>query len=726
MNVSLEELRRLTSLRHGDPHRLLGAHPDPKGVFVRVFRPEATAVSALIHGTEVALAPRSGFPGLFEGVLARARPGDPYRLRVRYGTQQFELHDPYAVLPTLGEQDLYFAGEGRHLRLWERLGAHPILHQDVFGTAFAVWAPNAAGVSVVGDFNGWDGRIHPMRSLGSSGIWELFLPEVGEGARYKFELRPGDDGPPFLKADPYAFRAETPPLTASVVHDLGHYRWGDQEWLKRRAQAHREDQPISIYEVHLPSWRKVPEEGNRSLTYREAAPLLADHLERHGFTHLELLPIAEHPFGGSWGYQVSAYFAPTSRHGHPDDFRYLVDYLHQRGFGVLIDWVPGHFPRDAFALGRFDGSALYEHEDPREGAHPDWGTLIFNFGRHEVRNFLLANALFWLDEYHLDGLRVDAVASMLYRDYSRREGEWLPNAFGGRENLEAISFLKELNHTVTERVPGALVIAEESTAWPQVSRPVHEGGLGFSHKWNMGWMHDTLAYFSRDPLFRRYHHHQLTFGLLYAFSERFVLPLSHDEVVHGKRSLLSKMPGDDWQKLANLRALYGWMWAHPGKKLLFMGGELGQWNEWNHEASLDWHLHQSPPHAALGALVARLNGLFRSERALHAQDFDGGGFHWVQADSADLNVYAFLRKAHDARPVLVVANLSPMVREGYRLGVPMGGQWDVLLDTDQRSWGGSGAGQASAHAQPTPWDNQPCSLELRLPPLSVTWLAPAR
>jgi len=720
-----EQLRQLSALRHPDPHALLGGRADRGGLFIRVMRPEATAVSAIsVGGEQAELKPRPGLPGIFEGRLERGRPGEAYRLRVHYGNQTHELHDPYSFLPTLGEQDLHFLGEGRHHRLWERLGARPLIHQGIGGTAFAVWAPNAAGLSVVGDFNGWDGRLHPMRSLGSSGIWELFVPDVGEGARYKFEIRPQGSGPPFLKADPLATRTETPPLTASVVHELSHYKWSDQAWLSARPAAHSADRPLSIYEVHLPSWRKVPEEGNRSLTYREAAPLLADHLERHGFTHLELLPIAEHPFGGSWGYQVSAYFAPTARHGHPDDFRYLVDHLHQRGFGVLVDWVPGHFPRDAFALGRFDGTALYEHDDPRLGAHPDWGTLIFNFGRNEVRNFLIANALFWLDQYHLDGLRVDAVASMLYRDYSRREGEWVPNMYGGRENLEAISFLKELNATIAQRAPGTLMIAEESTAWPAVSRPTHEGGLGFSNKWNMGWMHDTLSYFERDPVFRKHHHHQLTFGLLYAFSERFVLPLSHDEVVHGKRSLLSKMPGDDWQRFANLRALYGWMWAHPGKKLLFMGGELGQWHEWNHEASLDWHLLESPRHGALAALVGKLNALLKSERALHTNDFDGRGFHWVQADAGDFNVYAFLRKADGARPVLCVANLSPMVREGYRVGVPQGGRWDVLLDTDQREWGGSGAGPGTTWAEGVAWDGQPASLQLRLPPLSVLWLTP--
>ncbi|MFT3836189.1 MAG: 1,4-alpha-glucan branching protein GlgB [Myxococcaceae bacterium] len=725
MNVSDDELRRLTSLRHGDPHSILGARADRGGLAIRVFRPDATAVSAVgPNGEQAELKARPGVPGIFEGRLERGRPGDLYRLRVHYGNRTFELHDPYSFLPTLGEQDLYFHGEGRHLRLWDRLGAHPLIHQGVGGTAFAVWAPNASGLSVVGDFNGWDGRIHPMRTLGNSGIWELFLPEVSEGARYKFEVRPHGGGPPFLKADPMAFRTETPPLTASVVHNLSHYRWNDTKWLEGRPARQGENQPLSIYEVHLPSWRTVPEEGNRSLTYREAAPLLADHLERHGFTHLELLPIAEHPFGGSWGYQVSAYFAPTSRHGHPDDFRYLVDYLHQRGFGVLVDWVPGHFPRDAFALGRFDGTALYEHEDPRLGAHPDWGTLIFNFGRNEVKNFLIANALFWLDQYHLDGLRVDAVASMLYRDYSRKAGEWVPNVYGGRENLEAIAFLKELNAAIEQRAPGTLMIAEESTAWPQVSRPVREGGLGFTNKWNMGWMHDTLAYFETDPLFRKHHHHQLTFGLLYAFSERFVMPLSHDEVVHGKKSLISKMPGDDWQRFANLRALYGWMWSHPGKKLLFMGAELGQWGEWNHERSLDWHLLQSPRHAALSGLVGRLNALLKQEKALHTNDFDGRGFHWVQADASDFNVYAFVRRADGARPVLCVANLSPMVREGYRVGVPQGGRWEVLLDTDQREWGGSGAGPESTVADGPAWDGQPASLSLRLPPLSVLWLSP--
>jgi len=608
------ELQRLVSLRHPDPHRLLGVHPDADGLLIRAFRPEAAGVFAIPAdgGPRIELKPRREYPGLFETRIPKSRGQFRYRFEVLYPNGSvFTLHDPYAFGPTLGEQDLYFAGEGRHTRLWERLGAHPMIHQGVGGTAFAVWAPNAASLSVVGDFNSWDGRLHPMRMLGKSGIWELFIPELSDGARYKYEIRPGGGGMPFLKSDPFGFRMEHPPLTASVVHSLKNFRWSDTQWMASRTAG--KDEAVSIYEVHAASWKRVPGEDNRMLTWRELAPQLADHAIALGFTHVELMPVAEHPFGGSWGYQVGGYYAPTSRHGHPDDFRFFVDHLHSRGLGVIIDWVPGHFPRDAFALGNFDGTALYEHSDPRQGAHPDWGTLIFNFGRNEVRNFLLANALFWLEEYHVDGLRVDAVASMLYLDYSRKEGEWIPNLHGGRENLEALSFLREFNRLVRKNHPTAMVLAEESTSWPGVSRPEAEGGLGFSHKWNMGWMHDTLKYFSTDPLYRQHHHHQLTFGLLYAFSENFVLPLSHDEVVHGKGSLIGKMPGDLWQKLANLRALYAWMWCHPGKKLLFMGGELGQFHEWKADASLDWHLLEDPGHAGLLQFVriVRTIGVFR-------------------------------------------------------------------------------------------------------------------
>jgi 1,4-alpha-glucan branching enzyme len=715
----------LLELTCTDPHAVLGAHPSDGGVVFRALRPGAARVSVAIDGGQtLALAPVKGADGLFEGKGKNLALPLSYQLEIAYPKgDQYRLKDPYAFLPTLGDADLHYAGEGRHERLWERLGAHPVVHQGVEGTAFAVWAPNARGVSVVGDFNGWDGRLHPMRAMGASGIWELFLPDVKEGSRYKFEIR-GADKALFLKADPMAFATEVPPLTASVVHDLDRYEWSDASWLRARVDRQRGDRPMAIYEVHPASWRRVPEEGDRSLSWRELAPLLADHVEGLGFTHVELLPIAEHPFGGSWGYQVSAYFAPTARHGDPDDFRFLVDTLHQRGIGVIVDWVPGHFPRDAFALGHFDGTALYEHADPRKGAHPDWGTLIFNFGRNEVKNFLFANALFWLEQYHVDGLRVDAVASMLYLDYSRAPGQWEPNPYGGRENLEAIAFLKELNDVVGRVHPGAVVIAEESTAWPKVSQPTREGGLGFTHKWNMGWMHDTLDYFKKEPIYRRHHHHQLTFGLMYAWSEHFVLPLSHDEVVHGKGSLLGKMPGDQWQKFANLRALYGWMWGHPGKKLLFMGAELAPYSEWSHDHSLDWHLGHSPPHAGVQATLAKLNRVYQAEPALHADDFSPHGFEWVQADQADLNVYAFLRKAPQARPVLVVANFSPLVREAYRVGVPQGGKWVELFTSDDRALGGAGVHNREVHADGAAWDGKAQSLVLTLPPLAVTFLAP--
>ncbi len=720
--MATSELSALLALRHRDPHSLLGAHPTQGGVFVRAYRPDANAITALPDdGGRFPLAPVAGAPGIYEGRF----PGKvrPYSLEVRYDTgATFVLRDPYAFLPTLGEADLHFAGEGSHQRLWERLGSHPMHHQNIAGVAFAVWAPNAEGVSVVGDFNNWDGRLHAMRMLGASGIWELFVPELAEGTRYKLEIRPKGGGPPFLKADPYAFRTEVPPASASIVHSLKHYAFQDDAYLASRVLRHRGDQPLSIYEVHAASFRRVPEDGNRSLTWRELALALAEHVSHLGFTHVELLPIAEHPFGGSWGYQVSSYFAPTARFGHPDDFRFLVDTLHQRGIGVIVDWVPGHFPRDAFALAQFDGTALYEHADPREGAHPDWGTLIFNFGRNEVKNFLVANALFWLEQYHVDGLRVDAVASMLYRDYSRSAGEWVPNRYGGRENEEAIAFLRETTETVKRLHPGALVIAEESTAWPKVSRPVEEGGLGFTHKWNMGWMHDTLSYFHKEPIHRKFHHHQLTFGTLYAWSENFVLPLSHDEVVHGKGSLLNKMPGDAWQKAANLRALFGYMYAHPGKKLMFMGGELGQWREWNNDASLDWHLLEQARHHGIQELVRAANRVMAQEPALHAQDFSPDGFQWVQADNADINVYAFLRKASGARPVLAIANLSPVVREGYRVGVPQAGAWEVVFDSDGRMFGGAGVDLHVSHAESIAWDGLPCSLTLTLPPLGVVWL----
>jgi len=720
-----EQLRRLLDLSHPDPHSLLGIHPDGDGVVVRTFRPDAERVTVLPDfGGRVPAAHRRG--GVFEARLNNRSDLFGYLIEVRYpGGATFTLRDPYSFPPTLGELDSHLAAEGRHERLWERLGAHPAHHRGTYGTSFAVWAPTARSVSVVGDFNSWDGRLHPMRALGSTGIWELFVPEVGPGTRYKFEVRPGSGGARLLKADPLAFRTEAPPQTASVVHALDRYQWKDAGFIKSRAAADPLKRPISIYEVHIGSWRRVVEEGDRSLTWAEAGAQLADYVAEMGFTHVELLPVAEHPFGGSWGYQVTGYFAPTARHGHPDDFRALVDALHARGIGVILDWVPAHFPTDLHALARFDGTALYEHEDPRQGAHPDWGTLVFNYGRNEVRNFLLASALFWLEEYHADGLRVDAVASMLYRDYSRKPGEWVPNKYGGRENEEAIALLKEVNERVRELHPGALMIAEESTAFPKVTARAADGGLGFHLKWSLGWMHDTLDYFATDPVYRKWRHNALTFGLMYIFTENFLLPLSHDEVVHGKGSLLSRMAGDDWQKFANLRALYGWMWAHPGKKLLFMGGELAQRTEWNHDRSLDWHVLQAPAHKGVQRLVRDLNRAYREEPALFELDGDPAGFQWVQVESADANVLAFLRRSGD-RHLAAVANLSPVPRYGYRVGLPREGEYRELLNTDAAEYGGSGVGnQGSVRAEAVPHDGQPASAEMTLPPLGVVWLAPA-
>ncbi len=626
--------------------------------------------------------------------------------------------------PTIGELDLHLAGEGRHEQIYSKLGAHVIEHEGTRGTAFAVWAPAARSVSVVGDFNGWHGDQSALRPLGSSGIWEGFFPEVGPGNAYKFEIV-GPDGQAHQKADPYAFAAEQPPKTASVVFETAH-EWRDAGWIAARRERTLLDAPMSVYEVHLGSWRLNPLEDNRSLTYLELADELAAYAVDMGFTHIELLPVMHHPFSGSWGYQVTGYYAPSPRFGSPDDFREFVDRLHGHGLGVILDWVPAHFPRDEFALARFDGTALYEHEDPRRGAHPDWGTLVFNYGRHEVRNFLIANALFWLREYHCDGIRVDAVASMLDLDYSRKEGEWVPNEFGGREDLDAVSFLKQLNEVLHLNEPGTVSSAEESTAWPGVSRPTYLGGLGFGFKWNMGWMHDTLGYFQQDPIYRRFHHHELTFSLVYAFTENFVLPLSHDEVVHGKGSLLTKMPGDAWQKRANLRALYAYMWAHPGKKLLFMGQEFAQEREWSHERSLDWHLLESPEHAGIQSLVRDLNHAYRDEPALWENDFEPEGFYWIEPNDAESNVVAFARTTKDFSRVLVaVANLSPIPRGPYRIGLPRAGRWVERVNTDSTFYGGSDTGNLGpVAAEPIPWGGQPFSAEITLPPLGALWLVP--
>jgi 1,4-alpha-glucan branching enzyme len=715
------EIELVVRREHADPHHVLGAHPSDGGVVVRAFRPAAEKVLARPdRGDPIALEQRHP-GGLFEGMVYGAELPLRYELEVSYPDgNTFTVLDPYAFPPTIGELDLHLAGEGRHEDVYERLGAHPRELEGVTGTAFAVWAPSARAVSVVGDFNSWDGRLNPMRSLGASGIWEIFLPGVEEGAAYKFEIL-AQSGEIRMKADPFAFETQVPPRTDSVVHRSG-YRWDDSDW--KRESPH--DEPISIYEVHLGSWRLNPLEDNRSLTYVELGDELTAYVKDMGFTHVELLPVMEHPFLGSWGYQVSGYFAPTARYGRPDDFRAFVDRMHQAGIGVILDWVPAHFPRDDWALARFDGSALYEHTDPRRGEHPEWGTLIFNYGRNEVRNFLLASALFWPREYHVDGLRVDAVASMLYLDYSRAEGAWVPNEYGGNEDLDAVRFLKEFNEVLHRREPAILSVAEESTAWPGVSRPTYLGGLGFGFKWNMGWMHDTLDYFQRDPVYRRFHHHELTFSLMYAFTENFVLPLSHDEVVHGKGSLYDKMAGDRWQKLANLRALYAYMWAHPGKKLLFMGGELAQEAEWSHERSLDWHLLEQPENAGVQALVRDLNRVLRSEPALYEQDFDPAGFWWLEANDAGANVLAFARASKKGERVLVcVANLSPTPRPGYRLGLPRAGRWREAINTDSGFYGGSDSGNlGDVESEPIGWHEQPFSAEVTLPPLGVVWLVP--
>jgi 1,4-alpha-glucan branching enzyme len=734
--------------RHTDPHAVLGVQHDRRGHLVRAWWPQASAAR---FGEEPMR--RIHRAGVFEHRLPAgdAPPAPGYAVTFAVGDREVASVEPWSFWPTLGPVDLHLIGEGRHEHLWQALGAHVRDHQGVEGTAFAVWAPGARAVRVVGDWNEWDGRRHPMRNLGAAGVWELFVPGVGTGARYKYEIL-GADGVTRLKADPLAFAAERPPATASVVFRSDH-RWsdGDRAWLERRAAGNPIDERIAVYEVHLGSWRRrvqdaaadggdggLPEgdEHGASLDYRELARQLADHVSDLGFTHVELLPPTEHPYDPSWGYQVSSYFAPTARFGDPDDFRAFVDHLHQRGIGILVDFVPAHFPKDDWALARFDGTALYEHEDPRQGEHPDWGTLVFNFGRNEVRNFLVAAARYWLDELHVDGLRVDAVASMLYLDYSRRDGEWLPNVHGGRENLDAISLLQEMNTLVHRDHPGVLTVAEESTAWDGVSRPVHLGGLGFSQKWNMGWMHDTLAYFGQDPVHRRWHHHLLTFGLIYAWTENFVLPLSHDEVVHGKGSLVGKMPGDRWQKLANLRALYGWMWAHPGKQLLFMGAELAQEREWSHDRSLDWHLLEDPSHAGVRDLVRELNRVAAAHPALWSRDTGSDGFGWIDAEDADHSVVAFLRR--DAGPadpdgeggeaggvVVCAANLTPVPRHGYRVGLPCSGRWVDILNTDEERWGGSGVTQTEVHTDGTAWHGQPDSAVLTLPPLAVRWLIPA-
>jgi 1,4-alpha-glucan branching enzyme len=759
-DLSLGEIEQIVAGQHYDPHSVLGAHPGPDGVIIRALRPLATSVTAVLDdGRRLPMS--HVHQGVFEVTVPDEKvPG--YRIATSYpdasgaagaGSDEEVRDDPYRYLPTLGEFDLYLIGEGRHEELWRVLGAHVREVGQATGVAFAVWAPNAHGVRVTGDFSYWDGRAYPMRSLGGSGVWELFVPGVAEGARYKFAIC-GPDGVWREKADPLANAAEKPPATASVVY-TSRYTWEDSEWMAARAEREPVREPMSIYEVHLGSWRP-------GLSYRELAVQLAGYVTDMGFTHVEFLPVAEHPFGGSWGYQVTSFYAPTARFGRPDDFRYLVDALHQAGIGVILDWVPGHFPRDEWALARFDGTPLYEHPDPRRGEQPDWGTLVFNYGRTEVRNFLVANAIYWLEQFHVDGLRVDAVASMLYLDYSRKDGEWAPNQYGGRENLEAISFLQEVNATCYKRDPGITIIAEESTAWPGVTRPVYLGGLGFGFKWNMGWMHDTLSYLSHDPIYRQYHHNEMTFSLVYAFSENFILPLSHDEVVHGKGSLLGKMPGDEWRRFAGLRSLLAFMWAHPGKQLLFMGSEFGQGSEWSADNGLDWWVLDFDVHQGVQRLSRDLNAIYRQTPALWQLDSSPQGFSWIDSNDAQGNTLSFLRMSESPRAVAAagaaaqagpaagsdpdtegapgpdasgpgepggmiacIANFSSLPHLQYKVGLPRAGRWREILNTDAASYGGSGVGNlGGVEAVPEPWHGRPASATITVPPLGVLWLTP--
>ena len=717
LKVDTDELDRIVDGSHYNPHTILGPHPGKNAVTLRVLRPMAESVVAVVGDERIAL--KHEHRGIWVGLLPGSDVPD-YRLDVTYGGEVIPADDPYRFLPTLGELDLHLISEGRHEELWKVLGAHAhtysSLHGDVTGVSFAVWAPNAQGVRVTGSFNHWDSQAHPMRSLGSTGVWELFIPDIGDGTVYKFSIL-GRDGVWREKADPFAFATEVPPATGSVVY-TSHYAWEDSAWLHERYKTDPLHRPMSIYEVHLGSWRP-------GLDYRQLAEELTAYVVEQGFTHVEFLPVAAHPFAGSWGYQVTSYFAPTPRFGSPDDLRFLIDRLHQAGVGVIIDWVPAHFPKDEWALARFDGTPLYEHSDPQRGEHPDWGTYIFDFGRTEVRNFLVSNAVYWLEEYHVDGLRVDAVASMLYLDYSREAGQWTPNVFGGRENLDAVAFLQEMNATVYKRVPGIVTIAEESTAWPGVTRPTYLGGLGFGLKWNMGWMHDSLGYMQREAIHRQYHHNEMTFSMMYAYSEHFVLPLSHDEVVHGKGSLINRMPGDRWQELANLRAYLGFMWAHPGRKLLFMGAEFAQSGEWNADSGLDWWLLQYDEHQGISRAVQAINQLYAETPALWERDDDPSGFEWIDANDAEANIFSWIRWDDQGNPLVSVANMSPVPRRGYRIGLPQVGVWAEVLNTDAEDFGGGGLGNLGAvRAEALAWHGRPASAELTLPPLSTLWLRP--
>jgi 1,4-alpha-glucan branching enzyme len=715
-----DDIDKILHARHHDPFAYLGKHRHGDKEIVRAHIPGASRISIVEHDLPLA---RLHDTDVFEWRGKQGTLPERYRLVWTIGSgAAHTAYDPYCFPPQLADFDLYLFGEGRHQHAYRFLGAHAHAVDGIHGTLFAVWAPNAERVSVVGDFNAWDGRRHPMRSRGGSGIWELFIPGITTGALYKFELRHRDSGSIHLKTDPYGQQFEARPQTASVVTDPAPYAWQDQEWLERRRGTDWLHQPVSIYEVHLGSWRTGPH--GEFLGYRELAHRLVPYVQDLGFTHIELLPVTEHPLDASWGYQTTGYYGPSSRYGSPADFRYFVEHCHRHGIGVILDWAPGHFPKDAHGLARFDGSALYEHEDPRRGEHRDWGTLIFNYGRNEVRNFLISSALYWLEEFHIDGLRVDAVASMLYLDYSRNPGDWTPNVHGGNENLEAIDFLRRLNQLTHELHPGTLMLAEESTAWPMVSRPTWLGGLGFSMKWNMGWMNDTLAYMSKDPVYRKYQHDMLTFSQLYAFTENFVLPFSHDEVVHGKQSMLNKMPGDEWQRFANLRLLYVYMYTHPGKKLLFMGCEFGQGREWDHSVQLDWYVLDYPFHQGVQKLVRDLNRLYRESAALHQFDFEGRGFEWIDCHDSSQSVLTYLRRGE--RDALVVAlNFTPVLRRNYRIGVPFPGVYREILNSDSEFYAGSNQGNGSGlYAEPIPWMGRPYSIAITLPPLAGVVIKP--
>lgn len=732
VDVKMDGVGALVEGRHENPFELLGPHTverdGSKALAVRAYLPHSKKAWLYHRSRDLTQPMRRIHPaGLYEAVCPIESQSAKGRYQIRLEDHQGRLitmYDPYSFPPLISDYDFYLLGQGQHWKSYERLGAHPREIDGVQGVNFAIWAPNADSVSVVGDFNEWDERRNAMRKHIPSGIWEMFIPELKPGAKYKYRVK--RCGHYVDKSDPCGFYAEEPPLTASVVADLDTYQWNDAGWLTKRRRNNALDRPISIYEVHLGSWRRSDKEPHAWLGYREIAKQLVEYCLEMGFTHVEFLPVSEHPFSGSWGYQTVGYFSVTSRFGTPEDFMYLVDCCHQNGIGVILDWVPAHFPKDDHGLRRLDGTALYEHDDPRQGEHPDWGTLIFNYGRNEVRNFLLSNALFWLDKYHIDGLRVDAVASMLYLDYSREDGQWVPNQYGGRENLAAISLLKQFNEQVHLQYPDVLTIAEESTAWGGVSRPTCDGGLGFSLKWNMGWMNDTLGYMHKEPIHRTYHHDELTFSMIYAFTENFTLPLSHDEIVHGKGSLLDQMPGDSWQKFAHLRLLYSYMWTHPGKKLLFMGSEFGQWHEWNHDESLQWHLLQWESHQGIQKLVADLNKMYQEQPALYEVDFQEDGFEWVDCHSRDDSVLAYLRKARNpADQLLVCCNFTPVVRKDHRVGVPRSGWYQEIFNSDSKHYDGTNVGNfPGANAEAIPWHDRDMSIKMSLPPLGVTVFKP--